>query len=154
MVIILIGTYRHTISLYPDADIWIGFGSKKSFRYYHVNTLYDDWGSQKCTAMPFFHALTGSDTTSQFLRHGKKAAWKTWGTYQEATEAFVIPADDPFVLVDESAKLFQCVERFICLLYEPSTDLNLVNDQRRELFNKKGKLMEALPPSQVCIFLT
>ena len=99
-----------------------------------------------------FHALTGSDTTSQFLRHGKKAAWNTWNTYQEATEVFVIPADNPFMPVDESSELFQHVERFVCLLYEPSTDQNSVNDQRRELFSKKGKSMESLPPSQVCIY--
>ena len=68
------------------------------------------------------HLLTGSDTTSQFLRHGQKTAWNTWDTYQEATEAFVIPVDNPCVLVDESSELFQYVERCICLLHKPSTD--------------------------------
>lgn len=150
VVIILLGMH-HLTTRFPDADIWVGFGPKKSFRYYHIKTLYNDWGSQKCRAMPFFHALTGSDTTSQFLRHGKKAAWKTWATYQEANEAFAIPASNPFVKIDVMSKLFQCVERFVCLLYQPSTDLSSVNDQRRELFSKKGKQIDALPPTQVCI---
>ena len=38
VVIILIGTHHYTISLYPDADIWVGFGSK-TYRYYHINTI-------------------------------------------------------------------------------------------------------------------
>ena len=38
MVIIHIGTHHHTISLYPDADIWVGFGSN-TYRYYHINTI-------------------------------------------------------------------------------------------------------------------
>ena len=113
---------QHTISLYTDADIWVGFGSK-TYQYYHIHTIYDDWGSRKCTAVSFCHALTsGSDTTSQFLRHGQKTAWNTWDTYQEATEAFVIPADNPCVLVDESSEVFQYVEIFVCLLYKPSID--------------------------------
>ena len=151
VVIILLGMHHLFTACYPEADVWVGFGPKKSFRYYHINTLYNDWGSQKCKAMPFFHALTGSDTTSQFLRHGKRAAWKTWATFQEANEAFTIPAGNPFVQVNEMSELFQCVERFVCLLYEPSTDQTCVNDQRRELFSKKGKQMDALPPTQVCV---
>ena len=149
VVIILLGTHQRTISSYPDADVWVAFGPKKTFRYYHMNSLFEDWGSPKCTALPFFHALTGSDTTSQFLRHGKKAAWRTWETFEEATQAFNTPANDPFIVVDESSALFKCVERFVCLLYEPSTDLSSVNDQRRELFSKKGKQMESLPPTMV-----
>lgn len=152
VVVILTGTHFQTISCYPDADVWVGFGPKKTFRYYHINTIYDHWGPQMCIAMPFFHALTGSDTTSQFLRHGKKGSWKTWRTFNEATEAFSIPAKDPFQHVDESSKLFRCVERFVCLLYEPSTDLESVNDHRREIFCQKGKQMDALPPTQVCIY--
>ena len=28
--------------------------------------------------LPAFYAVTGSDTVSQFARHGKVTAWKTW----------------------------------------------------------------------------
>ena len=150
VVVILIGIHQSIIEQYPDADIWVGFGPKKYFRYYHINTLHEDWGTSKARAMPFFHALTGSDTTSQFCRHGKRAAWNTWTAFHEATEAFLISADQPFIAVDESSHLCKIVERFICLLYESSTELTSVNDQRRELFTKKGKQMEALPPSQAC----
>ena len=90
--------------------------------------------SDKSRLMPFFHALTGSDTTSQFLRHGKKQAWKTWSSYPEVTDAFVLTADIPFRRISESSAVFPIMEIFVCLMYEHSTELSSVNDQRRDFF--------------------
>ena len=36
--------------------------------------------------LPFFHALSDCDTTSQFANHGKKSAWATWLAWPEMTE--------------------------------------------------------------------
>ena len=38
VIIILVGTHHHTISIYPDADIWVGFSSK-TYRCYYINTI-------------------------------------------------------------------------------------------------------------------
>ena len=68
---------------------------------------------------------------------------------QEATEAVVILAVNPCVPMDESTDLFQYVERFVCLLYDPSTHQNTGNNHTHTLFSEKGKSMESPPPSQV-----
>ena len=38
--------------------------------------------------LPFFHALTGCDTTSSFKGKAKKSAWQTWKSFQAATPIF------------------------------------------------------------------
>lgn len=152
VVVIHIWLYAaHIRDRYPDADIWIGFGPESSFRYYHVNTIFQDWGIDKCLALPFFHALTGSDTTSQFLKHGKKTAWSAWATYPYSCMIFKAVADVPFCTIDESSTIFKCVERFVCLLYDQATDIKDVNELRREMFAKIGTPMETLPPTKASL---
>ena len=40
--------------------------------------MYNQLGESRAKALLFFHALTGSDTTSAFRNKGKKNAWNTW----------------------------------------------------------------------------
>ena len=47
----------------------INMGKDRGGLFLLDGTAYDDQGSRKCTAMSLCHALTGLDTTSQFLRH-------------------------------------------------------------------------------------
>ena len=44
-------------------------------------------GPKISRALPMFHSLTGCDTVSSFARHGKKAAWSTWKSLPELTDA-------------------------------------------------------------------
>ena len=54
----------------------------------------------------------------------------------------------PFAAVQSDAENFQLLERFIVVLYDKTSMLEHVNEARQELFCKKGKVMEALPPTQ------
>ena len=67
-------------------------------------------GSVRLRSLPIFHALTGSDTTSFFARHGKKTAWNTWETYPEVTRVFIELASGPSSITDET---LATIERFI-----------------------------------------
>ena len=67
ILVILIGLLSN---LPPDTQIWIAFGTAKNFKYYSINAIHQSLGPEKSKALPFFHAFTGSDTTSQF--HGKR----------------------------------------------------------------------------------
>ena len=149
VVIILLGLFHSLSTQFCDADIWIAFGQKKYFRYYHINTLYEAWGERKCRSLPFFHAFTGSDTTSQFFRHGKKSAWHAWTCFPDVTEALLVPSEEPFIHIEIASSLFGLMERFVCLMYDSSSPLLSVNDMRRELFAKRGKSMDFLPPTLV-----
>ena len=52
------------------------YGPKEKYFDVFVNLSY--FGEDICRALPYFHALTGWDTTSSFYQLGKGKFWKTW----------------------------------------------------------------------------
>jgi hypothetical protein len=58
--------------------LFIEFGVGKHLRQIAIHHIAAKLGKDKGMALPFFHALTGCDTTSSFAYHGKKSAWDTW----------------------------------------------------------------------------
>ena len=93
ILVILIGLLSN---LPPDTQIWIAFGTGKNFKYYSINAIHQSFGPEKSKTLPFFHAFTGSDTTSQFLGKGKKSAWDAWKAYEDITRTFACIAEQPF----------------------------------------------------------
>ncbi len=89
VVVVLIGNFYAFISNHPAADLWVAFGTRKSFMYLHINTICNALGREKSMALPIFHSFTGCDTTSGFFGKGKKSAWDAWKSYPEVTQAFV-----------------------------------------------------------------
>ena len=75
VLVILIGINFTMALLYPGIQIWVAFGKGENFRYYHINSICNNLGEKTSRSLQFFHALTGSDTTSQFLG---KAKWSCW----------------------------------------------------------------------------
>ena len=69
VLIILLGFFHQLQSKYNFSDVVIDFNRTKR---YSISTLAEKLGSSVCQALPFFHALTGSDTTSAFKNVGKK----------------------------------------------------------------------------------
>ena len=63
VLIILLGFFHQLQSKYNFSDVVIDFSRTKR---YSVSTLAEKLGTSICQALPFFHALTGSDTTSAF----------------------------------------------------------------------------------------
>ena len=85
------------------------------------------------------------DTTSQFLAKGKKSSWAAWKAYPSVTRAFQHVAENPIRL-----QWNLLLERFTCVLYDKTTRVNnIINDLRRDLFSKRAKLMDNIPPTQV-----
>ena len=71
VVVILLGAFFELSQAQPLVDIWIAFGMSKNYRFYNINTMCNILGEQKSRAIPVFHSLTGSDTTSFFKGKGK-----------------------------------------------------------------------------------
>ena len=78
---ILIGHFYSIVDHYPDADLWVAFGTGKHFRYYHLNTICGRLGREQSRCLPPFHTFTGCDSTSSFYGKTKKTAWATWSIY-------------------------------------------------------------------------
>ena len=91
--------------------------------------------SRKSKCLPFFHALTGCDTTSSFLGQGKRNAWKTWVSYPEASDSFEQLCK---ALKKPSTACLSSTERFVILLYDQTIICTNVNMVRKQLFTKQG----------------
>ncbi len=61
-------------------------------------------GLQRCQALPFFHAFTGSDVVSM-MGIGKKTAWNAWGNFPEATTTFTVITQDPASMTLDSPNM-------------------------------------------------
>jgi len=153
VVLILLGIFCHLRRQNPIFQLWVEFGKGKTLRYYHINSLFDQVGEEVARSMPFFHAFTGCDTTSQFGGKGKKSAWKAWKALPQATTAFTAPSQHPFSTFDAHSDEFKLLERFVCVLYDSTTQLVEVNDLRQELFSqgKNVRMMHALPPTKASL---
>ena len=123
--------------------MWLLFGQGKNSSVYKINKIYEFLGSSRCRALPFFVAFTGCDTTSQFVGKGKVSAWNTWLAYPDVIGGFTI---QPFETINFESEKFKIIERFVCLLYERTTDLTLVNKLRESMFPKKE--FSQIPPTQ------
>ena len=151
VVVLLIGQLPTLLRSHPHIEVWVAFGMGKGFCHYNINAVCQHLGEDTARALPLFHAFTGSDTTSCFLEKGKKSAWKVWKSYPDVTGAFLHIVENPFQPVEASSPHIQCIERFTVLLYDVTSNLLSVNEARRELFCKKQRSLENIPPTQVAI---
>ena len=127
-------------------ELWVAFGTGRNLRYLASHELSKALGQDRSLALPFFHAFSGCDTVSSFVGHGKKSAWNTWSSFPDVTKAFLELSSQP-----DPAQVTQCLpllERFVVLLYDRTSNMTAVNAARKQLFSKKGRPMESLPPTQ------
>ena len=126
-------------------ELWIDFGSGQNQAYYPIHTIYNSLGPEKSKGLLFFHAFTGCDQTSFFANCRKKSAWSTWFNFDGVTETFIKLSSKPTITTVKEA--MPMLERFVVLMYDRSSNCIDVNSCRRNLFVKKGRGMEALPPT-------
>ena len=98
-----------------EYELWLAFGTSKSFRYIAAHKIANRLGPEKSLALPMFHTLTGCDTVSSFVSHGNKTAWNTWNVLPGLTDVLVqlscAPSDIPEAIM-------LTIERFVILLYD------------------------------------
>ena len=148
VVVILAGIFHELVETQPLADIWIAFGKSKNYRFYNIADICAHIGEHKSRALPFFHAFTGSDTTSAFRGKGKKSAWQAWQAYEGVTETFEFLSYHPFEILEKDSDHFRKIERFSVVLYDRTSPLTSVNEAREELFCRKNRAPDKIPPTQ------
>ena len=105
-------------------------------------------GPSKASALPMFHALTGSDTVSFFRNRGKKSAWDVWNVFPELTPVLCALKASLEIITEESLAV---LERFVVLLYDRTTSLLKVNEARQELFCRKSREFDSIPPTEAAL---
>lgn len=126
-------------------ELWVAFGTGKNFRYIPAHEIAKSLGPDKSKALPVLHAFTGCDTVSTFATRGKKTAWDTWNAFDMATEAFMALSKAPKSIPE---KVISIVEHFTILLYDRTSSQLNIDQARLELFSKKGRGMESIPPTK------
>ena len=125
-------------------ELWLAFGTGKKFCYIPAHSIAASLGVDICESLPFFHAVTGCDTTSAFHGRGKKAAYDTWMALSSATPAFKFLSDRPSSV---DPVHFGNVERFIVLMYSHSFPLHEINGACHFMFGS-NRTIKNLPPTQ------
>ena len=129
----------------PDKDeLWLAFGTGKSFRNIPTHKIAACLGPEKSRALPMFHALTGCDTVSAFVGHGKKTAWATWNSLPELTDALLRLPRAPSGI---SEQIMSVIESFVILLFDRTSTCTDVNKARKKLFAKNNSI-KRIPPTQ------
>ena len=148
LVVIALGAYYTLNSKYHFDDINIEFGMKQTHRSISLKTLAISLGQRRCQALPFFHAFTGSQTTSAFKSIGKKKALGILKASEDLEIAFADIYCNPFPDLTEADSKFAVIQRFVILMYSKSSILSCVNEARMELyFQRSAHNIETIPPT-------
>ncbi len=129
-------------------ELWVAFGTGKNFRYIPAHEIAASLGPDKSLALPIFHAYTGCDTVSAFSTKGKKTAWDTGRAFNEVTTTFLALSTGPALVTDCDVTV---LERFTILLYDRTSSMVNIDQARQHLFTKKGRAMDALPPTKAAL---
>lgn len=157
VVVILIGKLNDLLLQSPNqhTDLWVAFGMWRNFQLISINGFCSSLGESKARALPVFHALTGSDCTSQFYGIGKIAAWKAWEVNEQLTSILREMSTHPFQNLTISTVRLKCLERMAILMYARSSPLESVNEVRMTIFSKRSTMsLESIPPTQVGFYLS
>jgi len=133
--------FHHLLTLCPEVNVWVAFGTGKSFTYCYVNAIYKDLGKDKSLAVPVFHSFTGCDTTSTFFGRGKKSAWEAWNCYKDVMCAFTYLVAHLLMQVRVDEEPFQLLEHFTVLMYDKASEQQYDNSCKKKTFkNVKRKI--------------
>ena len=130
-------------------EVWIAFGTGKHFRYLPIHDIASHLRPQRAKALPMLHAITGCDTVSFFSGKGKRSAWDTWSVFPQITDVLAELSSIPESISEGNMLL---IERFVVLLYCRTSTAMTVNEARQELFSKKSRTFDNIPPTQAPLF--
>ncbi len=131
-----------------DLQLTIAFGTRQYFRYINVNKIAVLLGEEKARILPMFHSFTGCDTVSFFAGKGKRSAMKTWDIVPSVTRSFLSVMQNPSVVTDEDMGI---IKQFVVYFYDATSESSFVNTLRLELFAKKNRAIESIPPTHASL---
>ncbi|KAJ8375399.1 hypothetical protein SKAU_G00059790 [Synaphobranchus kaupii] len=128
--------------------LWIAFGQGGNLRWIPIHELSLSVGPEKIRGILFFHAFTGCDVVSAFRGKGKKSAWQTWDVCTEASDVFMKLSKYPPTVEDGD---LQVLEKFVITMYDRSSTAAGIDDARLDMFARKQKPYEAIPPTRAAL---
>ena len=120
---------------------------RKTFSRSVIPSIYEEVKPNKAQAFPLFHVLTGCDTVSSFVGHGKKTAWNTWNALPELTNALLTLSCAPSNIPGDTMSV---IERFVILLYDSTSMCTEIDQARQKLFAKRTNVKQ-IPPTRAAL---
>ncbi|KAL8621266.1 hypothetical protein ACOMHN_008091 [Nucella lapillus] len=134
-VLVLLVAHQPQLSIF----VWMQTGTPRKKHFVHVHQI--NITDQQRESLLAFHAITGSDSTSQFAGIGKKSAWNVFLDNPHLLQRLGMEDfPDEEVLMD--------AESFVCKLYNPNTQHTSTQPLRCDLFHSVKKTLENFPPTQ------
>ena len=83
------------------------------------------------------------------LARERSSPGKLKKSYPDVTDAFLYLQDYPYHQIDKDDSHFKMLERFTVVLYDKTSNAFTVNEACKEMFTKKNRILENIPPTQV-----
>ena len=128
--------------------MWVTFGKGEKTRWIPIHEVVSAIEPEKTHGILFFHAFSGCDIVSSFHGKSKKSAWKTWDVCDEVSSTFATLNECPSAVKDSD---LQALEKFVVLMYDRSSDVTTVNEARLDLFARKQRQYDLIPPTQAAL---
>lgn len=134
---------------------WLS-GDTQSFRRTHISEKLDKTRALS-TSVPsithlvhyerqLLHAVSGADKNGKFHGKGKKSFFKAfWGASAEILIALKSLGQSESI--NDDAEVFKNIEKLVCSVYMPGTDITQLSALRWHFFAKKNAHGEKLPPT-------
>ena len=135
-VLVLLLAHRENLC----QNIWMFSGTSRRTCYIPVHKI--TLPEEKRKSLLASHALTGCDTTSQFVGIGKQKAWKAFDGPTVKLLKHLGEGSHP------NANVLADAEAFVCQLYNKGTEEVHFNKERATAFRKTRKNLDSLPPTQ------
>ena len=129
-------------------EMWLAFGQGRNLKWISVHELTSTLAPERSRGILFFHAFTGCDIVSAFRGKGKRSAWQTWDVCPEASDVFTKLSSYPTQVEEEDTGR---LEKFVVMMYDRSSSTEAVDDARLELFSRKQRSFEAIPPTRAAL---
>ena len=119
----------------PADEIWISDGTVKHLRHLAAHEIARKIELQKAKALPFSGKW-------------KKTAWDVWNVYPALSNVLC-----RLMLILEKVEdnCMAVIKRFVVLLYDRTSAIVEVNQARKDLFSKKAKSLEDIPPTRAAL---
>ena len=133
------------VNMYPNLPKSTTFLTGKSWpkKKMSVQSIYNNLGPKRASALLGFHAFTGSDMSGKFAGRTKDYCFKVFMSCDdEILDALAMLGNG----IDLPADVCSQLERFVCILYR-SEIFTKVNELRWFLFSNRAAEGENLPPT-------
>ena len=119
-------------SAHLQASLWMEVGtvSKNNRRYINITAIANKLGPKMCSALPAFHAFTGCDYTSTFIRKGKVRPYELMSKMPAVQNAFAQIARE-----ETTKATTTTLQNFTASIYGAKDGTNL-NKHRYQKFEK------------------